>query len=121
VYSKADINLLGRAGQDGIKRYTPSGKPIFTVSVAVNRGPKENRRTIWFGIKAFGELAETVIVKKGDLVEVMGQVDVSTWTDKTTGQPRERFEVLANDIFVQERPQTETRHSNNWQVDDIPF
>lgn len=102
-WSFADVQLRGRAGQDSVLKYTASGKPIMTFSIAVNRGPKENRRTIWLSCKAFGELAQTTQVKKGDLVDVNGALDISSWADKTTGQQRERVEILVNEIGLHTR------------------
>lgn len=97
-WSFADVQLRGRAGQDSQLKYTPSGKPILTFSIAINRGPKDARRTIWLSCKAFGQLAESSQVKKGDLVDVNGALDISSWADKTTGQQRERVEILVNEI-----------------------
>jgi single stranded DNA-binding protein len=99
-WSFADVQLRGRAGQDSVLKYTASGKPILTFSLAINRGPKENRRTIWLSCKAFGDLAESSQVKKGDLVDVSGSLDISSWADKTTGQQRERVEILVNEISL---------------------
>ena len=51
-------------------------------------------------VKAFGELAEGTKIRKGDMVTVDGSLDISSWNDRTTGQQRERTEVLADQIKV---------------------
>jgi len=120
-WSFADVQLRGRAGQDGQLKYTAGGKPIFTFSLAVNRGPKENRRTIWLSCKAFGELAEKAQVKKGDLIDVNGSLDISSWADKTTGQQRERVEILVNELGSHtERGQTFVPQDALIDPDDSP-
>jgi single stranded DNA-binding protein len=121
-FSFAELNLRGRAGQDGILKYTASGKPILSFSVAVNKGPKENRRTIWLTVKAFGDLAESAEVRKGDLLDVQGSLDISTWQDKTTGSPRERAEVLANEITLHKAGSFQTAPRDVFEdAEDIPF
>ena len=37
-------------------------------------------------------------MKKGILVAVDGRIDVNKWTDKATGDDRENFLVVANNI-----------------------
>lgn len=130
TFAKATIQ--GRAGMDAKLAYTPSGKAILSVSVAVNKGPKENRRTIWLTVKAFGELAQSVTIKKGDLVTVDGNLDISSWQDRTTMQQRDRVEILADAIQVHVNTrgqpaaptqvgQLETAQIPEWDDSDVPF
>lgn len=94
------VTLKGKAGQNGTLAYSKNGKPIYSFNVAVNKGPKEQRRTLWFTIKAFQALAESVQVQKGDTVFIEGSFDVSEWKDRQTGMDRSRMEVLADRIDV---------------------
>lgn len=114
TFAKASIQ--GRAGMDAKLSYTASGKPILSVSIAINKGPKDSRRTLWLTVKAFGDLAETTEIQKGDMVTVDGSLDVSSWSDKTTGQQRERTEILADQITVHVK-----RAAQKWNFGDIPF
>jgi single-strand DNA-binding protein len=115
TFAKASIQ--GRAGMDAKLAYTASGKPIMTVSVAINKGPKENRRTLWLTVKAFGELAERTHIRKGDMITVDGNLDISSWNDRTTGAQRERTEVLADQIKVH----VKNMSSEEPDFDDLPF
>ena len=130
TFAKATIQ--GRAGMDAKLAYTPSGKAILSVSVAVNKGPKENRRTIWLTAKAFGELAQSTTIRKGDLVTVDGNLDISSWQDRTTMQQRDRVEILADAIQVHVNTkgqpvvpsqvgQLETAQTPEWVEADLEF
>jgi len=127
TFAKASIQ--GRAGMDAKLAYTASGKPILSVSIAINKGPKDNRRTLWLTVKAFGELAEGTRIRKGDMVTVDGSLDISSWNDRTTGQQRERTEVLADQIkvhvgeaknFSATKP-VEAPSEPAWNDEDVPF
>jgi single stranded DNA-binding protein len=125
----AKVQIQGRAGMDGKLAYTASGKAIMTVSLAINKGPKENRRTLWLTVKAFGDLAQDVRISKGDMVTVDGNLDISTWQDRTTGAQRERTEVLADHIVIQARKEGQAFKSSKpgalpepvWNDEDVPF
>ena len=85
------ITLIGNLGKDPEMRYTPSGQPITSFSVASNRKYTNNngeavKETTWFRISAWGKLAETCnqYLKKGRLVYVEGRLT----PDKNTGGPR---------------------------------
>ena len=57
------VQIIGHLGKDPEMRYTPSGKPVTTFSVAVSRswnsadGERHNE-TEWFNVVAWGNLAE---------------------------------------------------------------
>ena len=85
------ITLIGNLGKDPEMRYTPSGQPVTSFSVASNRkytnnGGEAVKETTWFRISAWGKLAETCnqYLKKGRLVYVEGRLT----PDKNTGGPR---------------------------------
>ena len=57
------VMIIGRLGRDPEMRYTPSGRPVTSFSVAVTRTWKSsegerNEETEWFNIVAWGSLAE---------------------------------------------------------------
>jgi len=85
------ITLIGNLGRDPEMRYTPSGQPVTSFSVASNRKYTNNngeavKETTWFRISAWGKLAETCnqYLKKGRQVYVEGRLT----PDKETGGPR---------------------------------
>ncbi len=94
--------VVGHLGRDPEMRYTPDGTPVTTFSVATTRRwtnaegqPQE--KTTWFRVTAWRKLAETCnqYLSKGRLVLVEGDIDVSAWNDKTSGEARATLELQA--------------------------
>ncbi len=85
------IILIGNLGGEPTMRYTPSGNPVTSFSVASNRqhngaNGEPAKETIWFKITAWGKLAETcnAHLVKGSKVLVEGRLT----PDPDTGGPR---------------------------------
>jgi single-strand DNA-binding protein len=85
------LTIIGNLGRDPEMRYTPSGTPVTTLSVATNRQYKDNngqqvKETTWFRVSVFGKTAENCAqyLQKGRLVLVEGRLT----PDKNTGGPR---------------------------------
>ena len=97
------ITLVGRLATD--PRLEPSaGNPICTFRLAVDRGRTEGADFI--PVKTFGTPAEQHhrYLSKGRLVSITGRLSHSQWTDKDTGDNRERYEVIANQIGYLDTP-----------------
>jgi single-strand DNA-binding protein len=100
--------IVGNVGRDPEMNYTPQGIAVCKFSVAVNRvtGKGENRKekTTWFRVTVWRERAETAsqYIKKGMRIMVIGEVDVSAYTDKS-GQPAASLELTANDFKFLDR------------------
>ncbi len=131
------VIIVGNVGRDPEMNYTPQGIAVCKFSVAVNKvtGKGENRKekTIWFRVTVWRERAETAsqYIKKGMRIMVIGEVDVSAYTDKN-GQPAASLELTANDFkFLDRRAEGEggefqpARSSSGGEaaedVSDIPF
>ena len=105
------VIIVGNLGRDPEMRYTPSGQPVTSFSVATNRQYTNNagetiKETIWFRVSAWGKQAETCnqYLKKGNKVLVEGRLtaDPATggpriWTGQD-GSPRASFEVTAGTV-----------------------
>ncbi|MEM0950610.1 MAG: single-stranded DNA-binding protein [Cyanobacteria bacterium P01_H01_bin.74] len=94
------VIIVGRVGQDPEIKYFESGSVKAKFSVAVNRNySKENPITDWFSIEVWGRRAEFVgeWVKKGALVNVMGQLEVNRYNDQA-GNPKEWWFIKASDV-----------------------
>ena len=84
------VILIGNLGKDPEMRYTPSGQPVTSFSVASNRsytgtdGQKVDE-TIWFRVTAWGKQAEICnqYLRKGSKVLVEGRL-----TPDKNGGPR---------------------------------
>lgn len=99
------IILVGNLGRDPEMRYTPTGVPVTTFSVAVSRSWTDQNgtrqeKTHWFRVTAWRKLAETVsqYATKGSRVLVVGEVEEPRiWTDRE-GQARTSLEVTAQNV-----------------------
>ena len=134
--------LVGNVGRDPEMRYTPSGQPVTSFSVATNRQYTSNngeqvKETVWFRVTTWGKQAETCnqYVKKGSKVLIEGRLT----PDKTSGgprvwkgqdgEPRASFEVTAQTVrFLTTRAEAgEAPAASGSEMaevppeDDIPF
>jgi len=99
------VVLLGNITRDFEVRYTPSGVPIGTTSLAVNTstGKKNNgtlyHETLFIDLVIFGKLAESLkdYMKKGKSVLVQGRLRYRTWEDPS-GNKRSKHEVVVNSV-----------------------
>jgi single-strand DNA-binding protein len=103
--------LVGNLGKDPEMRYTPSGKPVTSFSVATSHQYTNNngetvKETVWFRVTTWGKQAEVCnqYLKKGSKVLVEGRLtsDPATggprvWNGQD-GTPRASFEVNANTV-----------------------
>jgi single-strand DNA-binding protein len=124
------ITLVGNAGQDTEIKYLRDGTAVATFNVAVNkvtgRGEQRKQTTVWFRVTVWREYAETVsrYVKRGMKVLVVGEVDVSAFTDKSTGEARASLEVTAHTVtFLDRKPEGVTANETPSDAtgEDIPF
>ncbi len=94
--------LVGRVGRDAEIRYFESGKVKANFSIAVNRWDPKTKSEVadWFNIDVWDKLAEFAgeYIKKGVQVVVDGRIGQNKWTDKMTGNERENFLIIANNI-----------------------
>ena len=75
------VQLIGNLGRDPETRYTTSGKPVTSFSVAVSLRWRDaegesKERTEWFNVEAWGRLGEICqeYLKKGRLVFIEGRL-----------------------------------------------
>lgn len=103
------VMIIGNLGRDPEMRYTPSGKPVTSFSVAVSRirNKPEGERvevTDWFNVVAWDRLAEicSQYLTKGSLVYVEGRLETRSWEGEN-GQKHYRTEVVATDVNILDR------------------
>jgi single-strand DNA-binding protein len=123
------VMLIGNLGRDPEMRYTPSGKPVTSFSLATNRNwvsadGERHDETEWFNVVAWGNLAEICNqhLSKGQKVYIEGRLQTRSWQDEN-GQKHFRTEVVANEMLVLAgRPeQIESLSSAEVGASDIPF
>ena len=98
------VVIVGNLGSDPELRFTPSGVPVATFPVAVNRrwtdgNGEQKEKTTWFRVTAWRRLAELCnqYLSKGRLVLVEGEIDASAWLDNQ-GNPRATLELTARKV-----------------------
>lgn len=100
------VMLIGNLGGDPEMRYTPSGIPVTSFSMAVTRNwvTTEGERkdaTEWFNVVAWRNLAEICkqYLSKGSKVYIEGRLQTRSWEDRE-GQRHYRTEVVASDMVM---------------------
>lgn len=98
------VILMGRLGRDPEVRYTQSGTPVASFSLAVDRDFVDQatgrRPTDWIEVAAWNAKAKFVqqYFRKGQLAVVEGRLQIRDWTDKE-GAKRRTAEVVADQIY----------------------
>jgi single-strand DNA-binding protein len=100
------VIIIGYVGRDPEMRYTPSGRPVTSFSVATSRtwvSAEGERReeTEWFNVVAWGNLAEIckAHLTKNQQVYVEGRLQTRGWEDET-GKKHFRTELVANEMIL---------------------
>ncbi len=100
------VMVIGHLGRDPEMRYTPSGRPVTTFTVAVSRSwntadGERRTETEWFNIVSWGNLAEICkqYLHKGQQVYIEGRLQTRRWEDKE-GQKHTSVEVVANEMMM---------------------
>jgi single-strand DNA-binding protein len=98
------VILLGRLGKDPEMRYTTSGTPVASFSMATTESWKDKdgnkqEKTEWHNIVAWKKLAEICgeYLAKGSLVFIEGKLSTRSWDDKQ-GVKRYTTEVIAHEM-----------------------
>ncbi len=128
------ILLIGNVGGDPEMRFTPSGVPVTSFTLATNRNTPQadgsvKKETEWFRISAWRKQAETCnqFLTKGKLVYVEGTLRTRTWDGKD-GQKHFSLEVTADRVLFLDRqgaaplpPEEVPAEEGDIEPDDIPF
>lgn len=95
------IILVGRLTKDPECRYTPSGKAVCSMRLAVDRG--KDQPADFINIVAWEKLAETCAnsLAKGKQILIEGRLQIRQY--EKDGQKREAAEVVANRLRFLER------------------
>jgi single-strand DNA-binding protein len=99
------VMIIGYLGRDPEMRYTSSGKPVTTFSVATNRSwssasGERHEETEWFTVVSWGNLAEICKqhLSKGHQVYIEGRLQTRRWED-TEGKKHASVEVVAGEMI----------------------
>ena len=104
------VMIIGHLGRDPEMRFTASGRPVATFSVATSRGWTNNdgerqEETEWFHVVAWGGLAELCKKRlhKGSQVYVEGRLQTRSWEDENSVR-HYRTELVAQELIFLSNP-----------------
>ncbi len=95
------VILIGNLGQDPELKYTPSGVPVCTFSIATtekwnDKDGNKQEKTEWHKIKVWRKQAEIAAeyLKKGSPLYVEGKLETHSW--EQDGQKRFMTEIVCD-------------------------
>ncbi|HUI08773.1 MAG TPA: single-stranded DNA-binding protein [Bacteroidota bacterium] len=101
------VMLIGNLGKDPELRFTSSGVPVATFTIATNESWKDQEgnmqeRTEWHNIVAWRKLAEICgeWLKKGKKVYIEGRIQTRSYDDKNTGAKKYITEIVADNMIM---------------------
>src|SRR5512143_2533039 len=122
------VMIIGNLGRDPEMRYTPSGRPVTTFSVATSRTwntseGEKHVETEWFNVVAWSSLAEICkqYLTKGQQVYIEGRLQTRHWDDPE-GNKHTSVEIVANEMIIlgDRREAGETAESETVEEDEFP-
>ncbi len=100
------VMIIGHLGRDPEMRYTPSGRPVTTFSVATSRSwntaeGERREETEWFNVVTWGSLAEICNqhLRKGQQVYIEGRLQTRRWDDPE-GKKHFATELVAKEMIM---------------------
>ncbi|OGO11020.1 MAG: single-stranded DNA-binding protein [Chloroflexi bacterium RBG_16_47_49] len=122
------VMIIGNLGRDPEMRYTPSGKPVTTFSVATSRSwstseGEKREETEWFNVVAWTSLAEICkqYLTKGQQVYIEGRLQTRHWDDQE-GNKHTSVEIVANEmIILSERREAGEGSSESESIEEEEF
>ena len=122
------VMIIGRLGRDPEMRYTPSGRPVTTFSVATSRNwstsdGEKRTETEWFNVVAWGSLAEICnqYLLKGQQVYIEGRLQSRNWEDPE-GKRHTSVEIIASEmIMLGDRRAQDDQPEDEAEEDEFPF
>lgn len=127
--NEPSIRLAGNLTADPELRFTPTGRAVVHLAVAVNPRHRDSEGTwtegtpTFWTCQAWGQTAENLVesVAKGDRVLIEGRIKASTWTPtdgEHAGVEQRRLDVVIDEIglslrFHAARTHRATRHPHD--------
>jgi len=119
--------IIGNLGADPELRYTPSGKAVTELRVAVNdnrKGPDGEwiEETLWFRVSVWEQQAERLAeqLRKGNKIYAEGQLKAREY-EARDGQKRTSLELaFARVVNLERRPRDESGESTGGSYGDAP-
>jgi single-strand DNA-binding protein len=105
------VILAGNLTRDPELRYTPQGRAIARIGLAVNRtwtteSGEKKEEVSFIDVDAYGRQAEVLgqFMKKGKPLLLEGRLKLDTWEDKNTHQKQSKLKVVLESFtFIDSR------------------
>ena len=117
------VMIIGNLGADPELRYTPNGKAVTDLRIAVNQSystadGERKQETEWFSVVVWNKTAENCsqYLTKGRKVYVEGRLRTRSW-EGDDGQKRYRTEVVAQNVLFLDK----LTDAPEIKPDDLPF
>ncbi len=124
------VMIIGHLGRDPEMRYTPSGRPVTTFTVATSRSwntsdGERRTETEWFNVVAWSSLAEICnqYLTKGQQVYIEGRLQTRYWEDDQ-GKRHSSVEIVANEMIMLGKRSSSNQDANapnESEEDEFPF
>jgi single-strand DNA-binding protein len=117
---------LGNLTRDPETRYTPSGTAICTFGIAMNHKYKQGDETkdevCYLDVIVFGKYADVCqkYLTKGQGVLVEGRIRQRRWSEKESGAPRAKHELIASAVNFMPKKQGEAAGSQ-YPIEEPPM
>jgi len=122
------VIIAGRIVQEIELRYTPGGKAVCDISIAINRktkheGQEPTEDVTFCPVTLWGRTAEIVhqYAGKGQPLFVEGRIVQESWQDKTTGDKRSKLKIVADNIQLLGSKGEKPAQSNQHQQGGHPL
>lgn len=99
------VMIIGQLEREPEMRFTPSGRPVTSFSVAtthewLSAEGTPHQETEWFNVVAWGDLARRCHdgLEKGKLLYVEGRLKTRSWEDQS-GKRHFRTEIVAREVI----------------------
>lgn len=96
MQTKMRVDMLVRLSSDPEIKHSAAGTEWASLSVAHNDGSGDKSVVHFVRVKVFGKGVDTIRdLRKGDPINIEGDLKIERWDDKNTGQKREAPVVIA--------------------------
>jgi single-strand DNA-binding protein len=115
MYSK--VLIIGRVVNDPSIRYSPSGKAVVNLSIAVDRYRSEKVETDFFDVVAFEREAERAdkFLRKGRLVMIEGRLQTREFENQD-GSKRKIYEIIVETFRMLDRKPDDTNFERDSSI-----
>lgn len=111
------VSMMGRLCADPELRTTPTGIPVCSIRIAVERdfaSQNGSRETDFFDVTAWRGTAEFInkYLSKGRMIALEGRLQTQSWTDRE-GNKRVSTEIVAENVYFADNKQVNKEDKGN--------